>query len=522
MTVELLSLGHVGFEVQSPVAPSAPTRADIACFVGYVRRREGPIPDPLRRWLGERGWLAGPYARAADAGDLLDVPVPVESWATFDQLFAWERRTPTDDASTYLGAAVRSFFAQGGRRCYVVRVDKPVPLGSSRTDRAPLVAPLLGIRGGVPGGPGDRESWGGIRHLYGLPDVSFVCVPDLPDLLGADPRPAPPSPPSPPPQPPAFEPCSSKELQEISAKERPRVGVARMGAAEYAEWARVVNSIARLLRDTLREVQLIASVPLAELEEPLEHALPRLLAREFLNASLEGGIQPTGLGTSFVQLAYPWAVTPGAAGLPEGVEPPDGILAGMIARQTLLAGAYHSAAGTPLHEVSELSPRVTRADLAVDDGRERDLTVLPDRISTLGRSPRGLELLSDTTPALLEAYRPAAVHRLVSLLVRGVRQMGETLVWEPSGEKLWVEIRRRIEAVLETLWEMGALNGGSSAEAYEVRCDRSTTTDNDLENGRLIVTVAFTASAPIERITVTLAMDESGQVSVLGSLGAAA
>jgi len=529
-----LSLGRIAFEVQQPVAPSAPTRADIVCFVGYVEQRLESIPvakrgtvealpGSLRRWLDARGWLAGPYARVADATALLHVPVPVDDWATFDQLFAWERRPVVGEgvASTYLGAAVRSFFAQGGRRCYVVRAGDPIPLGSSRTARTPLVAPLLGIRGRPPAEPGDRAGWAGIRHLYGLPDVSFVCLPDLPDLLGGDPRPVS-APPPPPPPLPAFEPCATRELEEIVFTEIPTPGVTRMAASEYTEWARVVNSIARLLAYTLREVQLVATVPLPAQDEPLEHALPRLLAHEFLNWSLEGNKDHTGLGSSFVQLVYPWAVTPGAAALPEGVEPPDGILAGIIARGALLQGAHHSVASSALEDVSALSPLLTRADLAVDDDSPLAVKVLPDRISTLGRSPRGLEVLSDTTPALLEAYRPAAVHRLVSLIVRGVRQMGETLVWEPSGEELWADIRRRIEAVLETLWEMGALNGGSSAEAYEVRCDRSTTTDNDLENGRLIVTVAFTASAPIERITLTLAMDESGQVSVLGSVGAAA
>jgi phage tail sheath protein FI len=87
---------------------------------------------------------------------------------------------------------------------------------------------------------------------------------------------------------------------------------------------------------------------------------------------------------------------------------------------------------------------------------------------------------------------------------------------------LWAELRRRVEALLERLWQMGALDGASSSETYTVRCDRGTMTDGDLDNGRLIVEVSFTASAPIERILVTLAMDESGQVSLLGSSGAAA
>src|SRR5206468_5410272 len=104
MVAELLSLGRVGFRVQAPVSRSAPTRADIACFVGFVLRRPGELPDAVLAWLDEYGWLAGPYARAADAEELRDVPVPIESWASFDQLFAWEQRAG-DRKSTRLNSS---------------------------------------------------------------------------------------------------------------------------------------------------------------------------------------------------------------------------------------------------------------------------------------------------------------------------------------------------------------------------------------------------------------------------------
>jgi hypothetical protein len=530
MTVELLSLRGVRFEVQPSVVPSAPTRADIALFVGYVARRPGPVPEPLRRWFGERGWLRGPYARPEDVDVLFDVPVPVESWESFDALFAWERRGVVGGgtAATYLGAAVRSFFAQGGRQCYVVRVGDPLPVGTPRESRVLRVNQVVGRREGVQSSADDRAGWGGLLHLYGLPEVSFVCAPDLPDLLGADPQPVPP-PPLPPPLLPVFETCSMVEPADVVETEAPSLGVARMALREYTEWARVINGIAQLLRGSsrqaqwLREVQLIAAVPLPTRDQPIVSGVLELLARaEFLNTPLDGGREPTGLGSSFVQLVYPWATTPGSTALPEGIEPPDGILAGVIARVTLLEGAYRTAAGASVDEVSKLSPQLTGADLAVDDGSNRHLTVLPDRVSTLWQATSGFEVLSDVTPSLHETYRPAAVHRLVSMVLRAVRRMGETLVWQPSGEQLWREMRRRIEAMLETLWAMGALNGATSSDAYTVRCDRSTMTDADQENGRLILIVSFTASAPIERITVTLAMDESGQVQMVEPIGAAA
>jgi hypothetical protein len=520
MTAELLSLGRVTFEVDPAVVPSAPPRADIACFVGFVARRPTPVPEGTRRWLERRGWVAslGEGGGPPDAR-LLDVPVPIESWGAFVDLFDWSRRPVQGGgvSATYLGAAVRSFFAQGGRRCYVVRVGDPVPLGTPRVARAPLTGRLRGLRDGVAPVPYERTSWRGLGHLFGLPDVSLLCLPDLPDLVGADPAPGPEPVPVPPALP-AFEECSAVELPAGTAVAPPPLEAARLNEAQFAEWAGEIHAVASLLRRALPEVQLIAAVPLPARDTTLESGLADFLAREFLNRSLDAG----GLGTSFAQLAYPWAVSAGSAGLPEGIEPPDGLVAGMVARAVLLHGAHRTAAGPVLRDVHDLRPRLDSAALAVDDRRGRGLSVLPDRIATLAPTVRGLELVSDTTPALDEAYRPAAVHRLVAIVIRGVRQVGEALVWEPAGERLWAELRHRVSGLLEALWAHGALEGGSSDEAYTVRCDRSTMTEADRESGRVLVEVQFTAAAPIARITVTLAMDESGQVTLLQAAEVAA
>jgi len=69
--------------------------------------------------------------------------------------------------------------------------------------------------------------------------------------------------------------------------------------------------------------------------------------------------------------------------------------------------------------------------------------------------------------------------------------------------------------LLHGLWGDGALTGAFSSDAFEVRCDRSTMTQVDLDAGRIIAQVQFTAASPIERITVVLAMDEGGQVTLV-------
>lgn len=505
-------MGRIRFERQAPVLASDPQRADVACFVGLATRRAGPVPGQIRSWLVERGWLASPYERPP-ADSLLDVPVPIETWDSFDEVFA---------SSTYLGAAVRSFFAQGGRRCYVVRAGEPLPYGAALEERAERLERLLPRRGGrVDVSPGDRRTWRGVGHLLGLPDVSFVCLPDLPDLV----RELPPPPPveiarTEPPE--MFVECSAPE--PLSSDNRPddnwarRLEAPRCGVGGYTRWAGAVLALARFLTERLREVHLVAAVPLPREEDKDTADLLGLLRTRGWLAAI--GRTEASFASSFVQLVYPWVRTHASQGLPEELESPDGILAGLLARNALTRGTFRSAAGLELAGVRSLGPELRRDETErPGPGSEMgstDRLALIDRISLLGPTPAGLRLLSDVTTSADASYRPAGVSRLVSTLVRAARRIGEDSTFETSGEALWARVQDRASTVLRALWDLGALRGATPGEAYEVRCDRSTMSQQDIDQGRVIARVRFEAAAPVEAITVVLAVDEGGQVSLAG------
>jgi hypothetical protein len=497
-------MGRIRFERQAPVLASDPQRADVALFVGFAARRPGPAPEAIRRWLAERGWLGSPYERPpTDA--LLDVPVPIETWDAFDATFVW-------DGTAYLGAAVRSFFAQGGRRCYVVRLGDPLPYGAGPEERAEHLATLVPRLGGrVRVSPGDRRSWSGVGHLFGLPDVSFLCLPDLPDLA----RDAVPPPPvvitrTEPPE--RFVECSAPEPPPLADGWARRLQAPRCGAAGYARWADAVRPVARLLAERLREVHLVAAVPLPREGDRDTADLLRLFQEEhWLDPLLDGS---AGLGSAFVQLVFPWLRTPASKGLPEELESPDGALAGLLARNALARGTFRSSAGLALANVLSLGPELRR------DATERAGIggfSLIDRISLLGPTPSGLQLLSDVTTSADPGYRPAGVSRLVSTLVRAARRLGEDSTFEPSGEALWTRVQDRTATVLRALWDLGALRGATPGEAFDVRCDRSTMSQQDIDQGRVVARVRFEAAAPVESITVVLALDEGGQISVTGT-----
>lgn len=88
-------MNGIQFEGQSPVVAVDPNRADIACFVGFIARRDGAaLPQFVHEWMGEYGWTAAQLGRPGFDPEILDdVPVPIDSWELFDRLFRWEHRT---------------------------------------------------------------------------------------------------------------------------------------------------------------------------------------------------------------------------------------------------------------------------------------------------------------------------------------------------------------------------------------------------------------------------------------------
>lgn len=77
-------------------------------------------------------------------------------------------------------------------------------------------------------------------------------------------------------------------------------------------------------------------------------------------------------------------------------------------------------------------------------------------------------------------------------------------MFEASGPEVWRRVRTSLEALLGGFHRAGALGGRSEAESYTVRCDRSTMSQNDLDNGRLRAEITVLPAAAVEHITVSL------------------
>jgi uncharacterized protein len=525
-------VSRVAFDDARPVAESDPGRTDIACFVGLARVTGSALPAAIVDWLQTHGWTDGPLARSTDP-PFADIPIPIETYATFTSLF-----DPGGSASSYgtdyLATAVRSFFAQGGRRCYIVRMGDPVAPGddavaqNGQSGKGQKLAALL------PGSlyaPDDRRSWHGVGHLGGLPDVSFLSLPDLPAVCASAPTaatgvtvvvPAGPS---------QFVECTPPGAV---AAPRPlyTLPAPRLTQDDYDQrWAPSVDAILTYLRQSnIREIQFVGAFPLPQdldAAAAVENPDSAMLAQDIhdviqdqMPENISGGTDADppadpGLSTAFLQLSYPWLKTTGSFVLNESLEPPDGALVGILARNALTRGSFMNATKIVPAEISDVWPPITAEDTQVPStalvwGPNSPAKPLIIRLSLFGFTPAGLRLLSDVTTYPGESYRPACVHRLVAVISRAARQLGERITFAQNGPALWRSVENSLGQLMTQLWLSNALDGASIQQAFSVRCDASTMTQNDLDNGRLIALVTFNAAASIEMIRVTLALETSG------------
>ncbi len=508
------------FTEAQPAAPSTPNRADIVCFIGFVGRRSTPLPDRVKRWLQDQGWR--PHGTPVDDADpVLDVPVPLESFDAFDQLYAWETRPPVPHVfpfATWMGAAVRSFFRQGGARCFVVRVGDPrpyaVPLETGETpdnsEQLGQLLPGLAATGTTPASRDERSTWKGLGVMLGLDEAAFVCLPDLPELVAdAAIEPAGLAPVEPGPE--VFVECTPEiavppdEVRQISS-------APACFESGYLRWRAAAHHAATFIRRYRPDAQLVLALPLPSpaLHRDYSRNLDRAVNPLGLGQSLD---EPNGIATAFLQLCFPWLVTPGTEALPGGLEPPDGVFAGVLARTIPELGVAHSVGRQILRSVHGFEPDLPGADLVLDTPGQSSPALI-HRVSLLGPSPDAVRILSDVTTSLAESHRPACIGRLIAAVLRTARQLGDSVTFEPSGEALWQRIRTQLERLLGDFYAAGAFHGAAAADAYSVRCDATTTTQNDLDNGRVIAEVRFAPAHPVGLIRVVLALREGTVTAV--------
>ena len=96
------------------------------------------------------------------------------------------------------------------------------------------------------------------------------------------------------------------------------------------------------------------------------------------------------------------------------------------------------------------------------------------------------------------------VRRYLAFVEQSITQSIQFAAFEPNDEDTWANVRTAVSDFLFAQWQSGALAGAKPEEAFFVKCDRSTMTQNDLDNGRLVLLVGVATTHPGEFVTLRI------------------
>ncbi|HKP86437.1 MAG TPA: phage tail sheath subtilisin-like domain-containing protein [Blastocatellia bacterium] len=170
--------------------------------------------------------------------------------------------------------------------------------------------------------------------------------------------------------------------------------------------------------------------------------------------------------------------------------PPSGFVTGIYARSDIERGVHKAPA-------NEVVRGLTRFESNINKGRQDVLN--PEGVNALRFfEGRGNRVWGARTMSSDPEWKYVNVRRLFIYIEHSIDNGTQWAVFEPNGPRLWGNIRQTIEDFLLVLWRDGALLGDKPEQAYFVRCDRTTMTQNDLDNGRLICLVGVAPVKPAE------------------------
>ena len=124
---------------------------------------------------------------------------------------------------------------------------------------------------------------------------------------------------------------------------------------------------------------------------------------------------------------------------------------------------------------------------------------------------RGNRLWGARTASSDPEWKYVNLRRYFAYLERSIERGTQWVVFENNSEPLWANVRRTVEDFLYNEWRNGALLGTTQEEAYFVRCDRSTMTQNDLDNGRLICLIGVAIVKPAEFVIFRIGQKTADQ-----------
>ena len=170
--------------------------------------------------------------------------------------------------------------------------------------------------------------------------------------------------------------------------------------------------------------------------------------------------------------------------------PPGGHVLGIFARTDIERGVFKA----PANEVVRGA-----LDVLYDINNNTHDVLNPRGVNAIRRFPgRGIRLWGARTISSNGLWKYVSVRRLFIFLERSIYEGTQWVVFEPNDDRLWARVKDTIRLFLRNQWRNGALYGRTEDEAFFITCDRTTMTQDDILNGRLICEIGIAPVRPAE------------------------
>jgi len=211
--------------------------------------------------------------------------------------------------------------------------------------------------------------------------------------------------------------------------------------------------------------------------------------------------------SKYAALYHPWLLVPdpypaNLAQVANYPVPPSGHVTGVYARTDIERGVHKSPANEVVRGIIGLKRSLNKGEQDILNPFPVNINVIRDfRLDN-----RGIRVFGGRVITSDPDWKYVNVRRLLIFIEHSLDRGLQWVVFEPNAEPLWARVRRSISNFLTVVWRNGALEGTTREEAYFVKCDRTTMTQTDIDNGRLIVVIGVAPVKPAEFVIIRIGL----------------
>lgn len=183
--------------------------------------------------------------------------------------------------------------------------------------------------------------------------------------------------------------------------------------------------------------------------------------------------------------------------------PPSGGVAGVYGRVDSTRGVHKAPANEILNGALDLKYNLTDA--------EQEL-LNPKGINCIRNFVgRGIRIWGARTISSDPEWRYVNVRRLFCMVEQAIQNGTNWVVFEPNTRALWKKIVRNLTAFMLRIWKSGALFGDSPEEAFYVRCDDELNPPESIDAGYVVCEVGLAPAKPAEFVVFRVAQKPLGE-----------